>query len=174
MPRMFKSKAANWIPYIYMYSTFKSETTEDCFAFILMPSSPKRGIVSLQSIQFDFNVRGEVLLISFFYSGHELDVQKKARETMEGIEALKQRYGRGQELCVFNKKSNTLKQRLIKCHGSLDYLSDNIDFIKDTYHMRSDFANDIKSQLLNPDYLAHEYIRLRGKVRETGSNCVIM
>ncbi|MCL9685124.1 hypothetical protein [Legionella maioricensis] len=164
MPKMFKSKDADSISYFKMYSTFKNQTIKDCVAFILMPSSQQRHRVSLQSLQFDFNECGKILMISFIYTGHELDIQKKVDETMNGIAVLRRRYGLGEASGVF-RENNTLKLGLIDS-DPLSYMADNIDFIKNTYHIKADFAQDIKSQLTNQVYLAQEFIRLRGKVPE--------
>jgi hypothetical protein len=43
------------------------------------------------------------------------------------------------------------------------------------YHLKADFAQEIKEQLLNQEYLSHEFIRLRGKVLpEINPACSIM
>ncbi len=170
MPKMFKSKDADSISYFKMYSTFRDQTTEDCFAFILMPSSQQRHKVSLQSLQFDFNEGGKILTISFIYIGPELEIQKKAGETMNGIEALKRRHG---GLSEESGEGNMLKLRL-RGSDSSSYLADIIDFINETYHMKTDFAQNIKSQLTSQHYLAQEFIRLRGEVPEKETGCSIM
>ncbi|MDF1930899.1 hypothetical protein PGH45_13565 [Legionella pneumophila] len=54
------------------------------------------------------------------------------------------------------------------------YLEGIIAFIKDSYRLQPDFAQDIKAQLLNKEYLAQEYSRLRWKPPEKESVCVLM
>lgn len=149
-------------------------TSEQCFALILMPNSPQRSQVCLQSIQFAFNRRGEILELSFVYVGHDIDIQKKAKETLTGIVDLKKRHQRGESLCVFNDSSNTLTISLVAGKDSKQYLSDIMDFIKDKYLMKTDFAQDIKSQIISEEYLEEEFIRLRGKSPEKQSFCCLM
>ena len=97
----------NTIGYVKMYSTFRDKTTENCFAFVLMPYSPQKQRVSLHSIQFDFNAQGDIPVLSIFYDGREKDIQRKAQETIEAIDKLKANYGQGKECCVFNRHNNS-------------------------------------------------------------------
>ncbi|BCA93931.1 hypothetical protein TUM19329_02920 [Legionella antarctica] len=174
MPQMFKSKDdADSILYFKMYSTFRSQTTKDCIAFVLMPNAQQRHRVSLQSIQFDFNKFGKILMISFTYIGHIFDIQKKVEETMKGIALLLQ-----EAPVVFNE-SNILKLSLIDSMATSSCLAKTIDFIEKTYHLHTDFAQDIKSQLISQQYLAHEFNRLRGEVSEEDTSsdpirCLVM
>ena len=174
MISMFKTKDKRTVTYVKMYSTFSDEVAERCFAFILMPISQQRRLVSVQSIQFDFNERGEVLVLSIHYSGHDRDIQKKVQETMKSIDTLKKHYGRGTEFAVFNNKKNTLKLGFYACSDSQSYLSAIFDLLSTLYCMKSDFVQDIKMQLLNQEYLASEFMRLRGKPIETDIVCVVM
>lgn len=159
------------ITYFKMYGSSIDAGAERCFAFILMPASSQRNLVCLQSIQFACNAHGKVIKLCIVYSGHELDIEKKAKETMNAIIDLKLRHGKGEQLCVFDKQNRTFE---LEFNESQDYLSDIIDRLKDIYLMKTDFVQNIKSQLLNQEFLEKEYLRLRGKAPENNSACIIM
>lgn len=172
--KMFKPLDTDSILYFKMYSNYTDEKLDNCCAFILMPSGLQRHLVSLQSIQFGFNECGEILKVVIIYSGNEENIQKKARETMDGFVKLKLQHERGEQLCVFDEERNILHLGLVPCNDSQAYLSDMIAFIKDSYRLKPDFAEDIKSQLLNKEYLAQEFLRLRWRPPEKQSFCAVM
>ncbi|MDI1351529.1 MAG: hypothetical protein PSV35_01990, partial [bacterium] len=161
MPTFFQSKDLDVIPYCKIYSTFKDHTTEGCFAFVLMPASSKRALVSLQTIQFDFNAYGDVLAISFLYSGLTGTIQRMAKKTKEMMDILEYRYKSGDAEYSFDENILRYGSCLNLCTQA--YLSNTIDFIGRTYLMEEHFIEEIKIQLLNSEYLAKEFARLRGK-----------
>ncbi|HAT6957479.1 TPA: hypothetical protein JAN72_12015 [Legionella pneumophila] len=172
--KMFKPLDSDPILYFKMYSNYTEGRIDDCCAFILMPSGLQRHWVSLQSIQFAFNKCGDILGISIIFSGNEWDIHKKVRETMEGMLKLKLQHERGEELFVFDEERKILHLGIVPCKDSRTYIEDIIAFIKDSYRLKSDFAEDIKSQLLNKDYLAQEFTRLRWRPPEKESLCLVM
>ena len=173
MLKMFKSMEPESITYTKMYSSFIDEITEPCFAYVLMPSSPQRSLVCLQSIQFAFNAYGDVIQLSIFFAGQEKDIQKKVRDTMNGLVTLKLRHGAGRELCTFDENRNICHLRINGSNDSLVYLTEMIDLLKEEYWMKPDFVLDLKLQLLNKNFLAQEFIRLRGKTPERQSACIM-
>lgn len=172
--KMFKPLDTDPILYFKMYSNYIEGMVGDCCAFILMPSGLQRDWVCLQSIQFAFNKCGDILGISIIFSGNEWNIRKKVRETMEGMLKLKLDHERGEELFVFDEEKKTLHLGIVHCKDSQTYLEDIIAFIKDSYRLQPDFAQDIKSQLLNKEYLAQEFSRLRWKPPEKDFFCVLM
>ncbi|HAU1248250.1 TPA: hypothetical protein F8R87_00250 [Legionella pneumophila] len=172
--KMFKPLDTDPILYFKMYSNYTEGRIDDCCAFILMPSGLQRDWVCLQSIQFAFNKCGDVLGINIIFSGNESNIHKKVRETMEGMLKLKLQYGRGEELFVFDEEKKTFHLGIVPGKDTQAYLEGIIAFIKDSYRLQPDFAQDIKAQLLNKEYLAQEYSRLRWKPPEKESVCVLM
>ncbi|MBL7481370.1 hypothetical protein [Legionella bononiensis] len=173
MLKMFKSMEPELITYTKMYSSFTDEITEPGFAYVLMPASPQRSLVCLQSIQFVFNARGDVTQLSIHYLGKEKEIQKKVRDTMSGLVTLKLRHGAGRELCTFDENRNMFNLRIDGSNDSPGFLTEIIDLLKEEYWMKPDFVLDLKLQLLNKNYLEQEFIRLRGKTPERQSACII-
>ncbi|KTD52863.1 hypothetical protein [Legionella quateirensis] len=173
MLKMFKSMDPESITYIKMYSSFTDEITEAGFAYVLMPASPQRSLVCLQSIQFVFNACGDVTQLGIFYNGKERDIQKKVCNTMSGLVSLKLRHGAGCELCTFDENRNFFNLQIDSSNDSSGFLTDIIDLLKEEYLMKPDFVLDLKLQLLDKNFLEQEFIRLRGKTPEPRSACII-
>jgi hypothetical protein len=175
MYALFKTQALESIAYIKMYSSLSpTEASETSFAFILMPYSHQKHLVSLQSIQFVFNARGEVTRMNIIYSGDEFAIEKKVKETMAEVVALKLSHERRDALSIFNYERKNLEFSFVDLVEAPAYLSDIIDCIKRLYLMSSDFVQELKPQLLNPEYLAAEFAHLRGNAPEPRHCCAIM
>ena len=168
MPGLFEKT----IHYVKMYSTFRDNTTDNCFAFIVLPSSQQRRQLFLSSIQFDFNAEGNVLALRIFYDGEGSSIQKKAQQTINTIDNLKASYGPKKEWCTFDAHNKSLKVELTM--SSIAYLGALFDILTRIYYLKDEFAEEIKKQLIAQDYLAKEYKRLGGRVLIEDKSCVLM
>lgn len=174
MFELFKNQALESIAFIKMYSSLSpTETSETSFAFILMPYSHQKHLVSLQSIQFVFNEHGEVTRMNIIYSGHEDAIHKKARETIAEIVSLKLSHDRTDGLSIYDEERKNLEFAFINLSESPAYLSELIDCLKKHYLMSPDFVHEIKLQLLNQEYLAAEFVQLQGSTSEANHFCSI-
>ncbi len=107
------------------------------------------------------------------YFGHESVIHKKLQETMSGIVSLKLHHERKDGLCTYDSGCKMFESCFINPGEAYAYLSDIVDFLKVGYLLHHDYAEEIKSQLLNKDYLASEFIRLRGNASEPTHSCDI-
>ncbi|WP_298624640.1 hypothetical protein [uncultured Legionella sp.] len=172
---LFKSHPLESITYIKMYSSLSPhEVSEVSFAFILMPYSHQKHLVNLQSIQFVFNARGEVTRMNILFYGDEPDILIKAKATMAEMIALKLTHKRQEGLSSYNAEGRNLEFSFVGLASAPDYLSDIIDCLKKPFLLHPDFIQEIKSQLLNQEYLAAEFIQLRGALPEQQPPCCIL
>lgn len=174
MFELFKNQVYESIAYIKMYSSLSPiETSETSFAYVLMPYSHQKHLVSLQSIEFEFNGHGEVTRMNIIYSGNEDAIQKKAKETIAEIVSLKLSHDRKDGLSIYDEEHKNLKFAFINLSEAPAYLSDIIDCLKKLFLMSPDFVKEIKLQLLNQEYLAAEFVQLQGSTPEAYHFCSI-
>ena len=148
MPGLFKPCDA--IDYVKMYSTFRNNTSEHCLAFILMPCSPQKRQLSLSSLQFDFNAEGAIPMLRIFYDGEEIQIHHQAKKTMEALDALKALFGSRQ----INPRDKCLTVELLQGEGAGASVAAVFELLQSIYLLKKEFAAEIKTQLLTPDYLA--------------------
>jgi hypothetical protein len=176
MPTLFHPVNGT-ITYVKAYSTFRNNITEYCVALILLPIAQHSHWVSLQSLQFDFDRQGNVHAITILYKGREEDIQKKADETLNELFKLESSFGK--EECssfIFNKADKSLKISFMPSAQATGYAALLFEALKKLYHMQEQFAEELKAQLFNSDYLAKEYFRLVGHAftKKAKTTCVIL
>jgi hypothetical protein len=166
------------ITYVKAYSTFRNNITEYCVALILLPIAQHSHWVSLQSLQFDFDRQGNVRAITLLYKDREEDIQKKVDETLNELYKLESSFGKGEcSRFIYNKTDKSLKISFMPSDQVTSYALLLFEALKKLYHMQEQFAEELKVQLFNRDYLVKEYYRLVGHAyftKEAKTSCVIL
>ena len=176
MRRFFEPPSRAIINYVKMYSTFRTNTSEHCFAYILMPSSRERELASINNLQWDFNADGQVIALRIFYEGLDNEIKDKAQVTIAGLKRVQKQFGVDFETCVFNPIQKNLKLDLALAEKDFGYLTSVVDVVATLYYLQDDFLAELKLQLLDKDYLAKEYKRLGGRtgVADKSPTCLLM